>query len=257
MQRRSWKLRRGGGCRNVWVTGKKKGWYVELDKGGLGCGVGHSSGRYPEECLEGVSKVWEALDWLYITMPSLLNEVDVGLWTDEQMIHLQAIAHQDPKSVVTFFNCGLLHPSTTSGGCSPILFKRGLNLVRHHSSSMCQKLCCIDRTVKHFTLMGTDPPWTSESAWLKATEFFAGIFCFLHDLIHQINAINPQHLFLEHLLYTMCTLVIRHCDCVSSLVWLEYSLLSDGGKVKKRMTKVLLIVCCIFASDFQNYKGLK
>lgn len=39
-----------------------------------------------------------------------------------------------PNKCGYFFNCGLLHLSTTSGGCSPILFKRGLNFVRHHSS---------------------------------------------------------------------------------------------------------------------------
>lgn len=39
-----------------------------------------------------------------------------------------------PNKCGYFFNCGLLDLSTTSGGCSPILFKRGLNFVRHHSS---------------------------------------------------------------------------------------------------------------------------
>ena len=44
-----------------------------------------------------------------------------------------------------------------------------------------------------------------DSAWLKATAFFTVVFC-LHDLIHQINAINPrQTIFGTSALYNVHT----------------------------------------------------
>lgn len=94
---------------------------------------------------------------------------------------------------------------------------------------MCQKLCFIDRTVTRFTSMWTDSLRASVTQpLLKAPAFFTVVFC-LHDLIHQINAINPRHLFLERLLYTMCTLVVKHRDCMSSLVCSDNNVTS--GKV--------------------------
>lgn len=46
--------RRGGGCKNVGLTLKKR------DR--VGCDRGDSgSGRYPEECLEGVREAWDTL----------------------------------------------------------------------------------------------------------------------------------------------------------------------------------------------------
>lgn len=45
---------RGGGCKNVGLTLKKR------DR--VGCDRGDSgSGRYPEECLEGVREAWDTL----------------------------------------------------------------------------------------------------------------------------------------------------------------------------------------------------
>lgn len=102
--------------------------------------------------------------------------------------------------------------------------------VRQHSSEMCQKLW----TAERFTWKWRD----SQRAFvtqprLKAATFSAAAFC-LHDLIHQINAINPRHLFLEHLLYAKCRLVVRRRDCTISLGCSEYWTQFDLGKRKSK-----------------------